>query len=377
MKNKLFIALACSVVAVACHNTTAPTNTNPGGFTINGTIKGMESGWVFFGHNNDSIGFVRDSVQVANGHFTYSGKVAEPTQYYLWLMEREGRMVSPVDFFVEDTVIQVNINKDSLKDAMINGSKVEEQYKQYKQALKPVKDKMMALDKGFSEASDKGDKAAIDSIEKQYGSIEKDEHEAIMGYVDRNTSSFIGAWSVSKNLLYDEDVNVIQRMYAEFTPNVQQSKYGIIIKKQIDIEVKMQVGMMAPEFTLNDTTGKPVSLSSFKGKYVLVDFWASWCGPCRHENPNVVKTYNMFKNKSFTVLGVSLDENKDAWEKAIKDDGLTWTHVSDLKGWQNAVAMDYGIRAIPSNYLVSPDGKILAHNLRGEELQKTLTDALK
>jgi peroxiredoxin len=375
MKKNLFIALACSVVAVACHNS-APKNTNPGGFTINGTIKGMESGWVFFGHN-DSTGPIRDSVQVANGHFTYTGKVAEPTQYYLWLMERDGRKVSPVDFFVEDTMMQININKDSLKDAAITGSPIEDQYMQYKQAIKPVRDKKMALDNSFAEASDKRDKTAIDSIEKLYGGLEKEEEETIMGYVDKNPSAFIGAWSVSKNLLYDEDVKTIQRLYAEFSPEVQQSKYGKVIKKEMDIELKMQVGMMAPEFTLNDTTGKPVSLSSFKGKYVLVDFWASWCGPCRHENPNVVKTYNMYKDKNFTVLGVSLDENKDAWEKAIKDDGLIWTHVSDLKGWQNAVAMDYGIRAIPSNYLVSPDGKILAHNLRGEELQKALAETLK
>jgi thiol-disulfide isomerase/thioredoxin len=120
-----------------------------------------------------------------------------------------------------------------------------------------------------------------------------------------------------------------------------------------------------------------LALSSFKGKYVLLDFWASWCGPCRRENPNVVEAYKKYKGKNFTILGVSLDENKEAWIKAVKDDGLAWNHVCDLKGWKNVVAAEYGIRAVPSNFLLDPSGKILAHNLRGEVLQDTLAKILK
>jgi peroxiredoxin len=131
---------------------------------------------------------------------------------------------------------------------------------------------------------------------------------------------------------------------------------------------------MAMDFTQNDTLGNPVSLSSFKGKYVLIDFWASWCGPCRQENPNVVKAFNNYKDKGFTVLGVSLDQPnaKDKWMKAIHDDNLTWTQVSDLKFWGNAVAVQYGIQAIPQNFLIDPQGKIIGKNLRGEALNKKL-----
>jgi peroxiredoxin len=132
-------------------------------------------------------------------------------------------------------------------------------------------------------------------------------------------------------------------------------------------------------FTQNDTLGKPVSLASFKGKYVLVDFWASWCGPCRRENPNVVKTYNTYKDKGFQILSVSLDQPgaKDKWIKAIHDDNLTWTHVSDLQYWDNEVAKQYGIQAIPANFLLDPDGKIIAKNLRGEDLAAKLSTVLK
>ncbi|HMO61060.1 MAG TPA: redoxin domain-containing protein [Ferruginibacter sp.] len=137
------------------------------------------------------------------------------------------------------------------------------------------------------------------------------------------------------------------------------------------------IGSTAPEITLPDVNGKSFSLSSLKGKYVLVDFWASWCGPCRAENPNVVNAYNSFKDKNFTILGVSLDKNKDAWLKAIKDDNLTWTHISDLGYWNSAVVGLYGIEGIPYNVLLDPQGKIIATALRGNDLEQKLAAVLK
>jgi peroxiredoxin len=133
----------------------------------------------------------------------------------------------------------------------------------------------------------------------------------------------------------------------------------------------------AADFTQPDVNGNPVSLSQFKGKYVLVDFWASWCQPCRIDNPNVVRAFNEFKDKNFTILGVSLDQNKDAWQKAIQKDGLTWTHVSDLKFWDNAAATLYGVQGIPYNVLVDPQGNIIAENLHGEEIVQTLRQVIK
>jgi len=160
-------------------------------------------------------------------------------------------------------------------------------------------------------------------------------------------------------------------------PALKAGKAGVEISNHLKKEKKTSLGALAPDFSLSDTSGKKVSLSSLKGKYVLLDFWASWCGPCRQENPNVVEAYRTFKNKGFTVFGVSLDREKKNWLKAIKDDNLTWSHVSDLKFWSSEAAVLYGITAIPRNFLLDPQGRIIARDLRGPALIEKLNEVMK
>jgi len=158
--------------------------------------------------------------------------------------------------------------------------------------------------------------------------------------------------------------------------SLHSTKYFKTLEAVYPIVKKTAIGQPAIEFAQNDPDGKPINLSDFRGKVVLVDFWAAWCGPCRAENPNVVEAYKKFKSKGFTVLGVSLDKDKAKWLEAIEKDGLTWPQVSDLKYWDNAVAKMYGVRAIPANVLVGKDGKILAKNLRGDKLHEKLAELL-
>ncbi|AEW00341.1 alkyl hydroperoxide reductase [Niastella koreensis] len=175
-----------------------------------------------------------------------------------------------------------------------------------------------------------------------------------------------------------DDISIYDRVFKGLSKAVQKSKEGISVKKTIDAFMLVRIGAAAPLFTQPDTAGHAINLKDFRGKYVLLDFWASWCGPCREENPNVVKAYQQFRDKNFTVLSVSLDkaDKKDAWIKAINDDSLTWNHVSDLKYWDNAVAKLYAIRSVPQNFLIDPGGTIVAANLRGEELIKKLQELI-
>jgi peroxiredoxin len=183
----------------------------------------------------------------------------------------------------------------------------------------------------------------------------------------------------SRTLKKEELQQLVKASVNKFPEHSSLQKVSTILSgaTQPEPEEISKVNMEAPDFTLPDTNGKMISLKSFRGKYVLVDFWASWCGPCRQENPTVVAAFNRFKDKNFTVLGVSLDDNKAKWLKAIQDDKLTWTHVSDLKQWESIVVPMYQIQGIPFNVLVDPNGKVIASELRGEDLEKTLSSVLK
>lgn len=171
--------------------------------------------------------------------------------------------------------------------------------------------------------------------------------------------------------------STFEPMFNSLSPRLQNTEKAKLWKKNLEIAKTLDTGKPAINFTMNDKDGKPVSLASYKGSYVLVDFWASWCGPCREENPNIIAAFNKYNSKNFQVLSVSLDTKKDAWLKAIAEDKLPWTQVSDLKGTQSEVAKTYHIQEIPQNLLIGPDGVIVGRNLRGEVLQKKLAELLK
>ncbi len=283
-------------------------------------------------------------------------------------------------FFIEPGKLEA-VALDSLGNTTVTGSESQKDYLVLKEREAPYTKVLEGLYNSYNQARKDHDSAALSAIDHQLDSVEGVMKEKVYKafVLEKGKTSPVAIYALSQYAGFSIDPNIAQPLYDQLGESVKSLPAGIAFARRIAIARQLQVGQSAFEFTSQDTLGQPVSLSSFKGKYVLIDFWASWCGPCRAENPTVVKVYNKYKDKDFTILGVSLDRpgQKEKWLKAIHDDGLTWTHVSDLKFWDNEVAKLYDIKAIPTNFLVDKNGKIIARNIEGDALDSTLGDLIK
>lgn len=232
------------------------------------------------------------------------------------------------------------------------------------------------LNQSYRTAYQEKDEAKMKELQEQYENLMKD-YEAKEDAINKaNADSYVAAYILAGKL-YEYDYEKLVEKFNTLGENAKATEPGKTIADRIQKLSAVAVGQVAPDFTLNTPDGKPLSMHSIKGKVKVIDFWASWCGPCRGENPNVVKMYEKFHPKGLEILSVSLDEDKDAWLKAIEDDKLTWNHVSDLKGWQNAAAQLYCVNGIPHLVVLDENNVIVAKDLRGEELQNKVAELLK
>jgi peroxiredoxin len=339
----------------------------PKEFILKGNVKGFTDSMVFltYGTFNDTK---LDSVKVKDGQFVFKGVVGEPLQAMLFSRNYRLRL----DLYVENGPISITGSMDALDDIKVAGSPVVNEYEVFNKQIMANRKRVNNIFTEAYNAKEAGDTAKAKLLEADGNKWYAYETEMRKDYIRQHPASPISAREVQM-YVNNKTLEESTKMYEALDPKVKASEQGKEVGDRIALLNKILTGKPALAFTQNDVNDKPVTLASFKGKYVLLEFWASWCGPCRAENPNLLKQKELFGNK-FSVLGVSLDKTKAPWLQAIEKDGLTWTQVSDLKGWNNQIAVLYGVKAVPANFLIDPNGVIIAQDLRGEALNKKLKE---
>jgi thiol-disulfide isomerase/thioredoxin len=359
---KLFSIVSVFLLFFACDNTSS--------YKITGSVSSdsMNGKTIYLGnylwYMKLSDKKVVDSAVINGKQFEFKGKTDSA---YIALLVVDGRSLCML--FVENGNINIDISEEPNANNIATGTELNDKFRAYNQNMEPVRNKMQKL---MQDARSQETEELGQEFDSKYEELSKEMLQLSIKFLDENPGTVLSALILLVSMSQGVEVEVLQNTYDKLNEQVKNGALGQIIAKEIKREkIKdIEIGEIFRDLTLKTPEGKDISISDYagKGKYVLLDFWASWCGPCRAENPNVVALYNKYKDKGFEIVGVSMDDNKDNWIKGIESDGITWPQMSDLKGWDSEAAFKYRVQGIPFTVLLDKDGKVIATNLRGEEL---------
>jgi peroxiredoxin len=380
MKKLLFL-LAITLVAVSCKNN--------GEYTISGTIKGMDKGTVYLEKQSpDNMGgSAIDTIKIINGKFEFKGKVTEPAIHFIQVETLNGK----VPFILEGGDIDITVDKDTIFKSKMSGTYNNDEFYEFNSKLaklqkveqeKTIKFQTDNMEK-MNAAQKANDTVVVNSLRKQYKDLRNESMNFMNAYPKSHPKSFISVLLIENMLNMGEmKVTEIEKAFNDLDESLKKTTAGkkvsdsIVALKKQQSTTETTPSEVAPDFEGKNPEGKTVSLKESLGKVTIIDFWASWCKPCRLENPSVVAMYNELHPKGLNIIGVSLDDNLDNWKKAIEKDKITWTQVSNLKGWKDPIAVQYNISQIPATILLDETGTIVAKDLRGDELRAKVFELL-